>query len=73
MTHHYQLTDHKGGGQEARFLVDGVRVSRERYEAIKNAAYTSGKLDCFHTSGKPLPGGKTRRTNHSSATTGFKV
>ncbi|MEP2533509.1 hypothetical protein [Shimia sp.] len=66
---HFALTDHKGGGMAARFYANGVRVSRERFGAIKRAAFgPGGRMDCFATSGRALPGGKTRRTNHSSAT-----
>ena len=69
----YALTAHKGAGMESRFIVDGIRASRDRFESIERAAYATGGLSCFHTSGKPKPGGKTRRTNHSTATTGFKL
>ena len=68
MATHYTLAEHKGGGQEARFYIDGERVSRERYEDISNQAYCSGRLSCFHTVGKERPDGKTRRVNYSEAT-----
>ena len=60
----YQLTDHKGADMPARFYIDGVRVSRERYEHIEQQGYTFGRVDTFHTVGKPQPRGRTRRTNY---------
>lgn len=66
---HFSLVDHKGGGMAARFYANGVRVSRSYFEAIKAAGFgPSGRMDCFATSGRALPGGRTRRTNYTSAT-----
>ena len=67
MPKYYSLAEHKGGGQEARFYIDGVRVSREKFEDISNQAYCSGRLQCFHTIGKERPNGRTRRVNLSQA------
>lgn len=61
------LVEHIGGGQESRFYIDGIRVSRDRMETVKIRAYMAGGLSCFHTSGKQRPEGRTRRTNRSLA------
>ena len=67
-TQHFTLTSWTGGGMSARFLVNSSRVSRARFEAIREAAFgPGGRMDCFHTSGRALPGGRTRRRNDSSA------
>lgn len=64
MQHHYSMTDHKGADMPARFYIDGVRVSREKFEDIKDRGHREGRVNCFHTSGREIAGGKTRRTNH---------
>lgn len=66
--HSHSLAEHIGGGMEARFYVDGVRVSRADMETIKTRAYAGGRVDCFHTAAREVEGGKTRRVNHSTAT-----
>ena len=66
MNNLYRLTDHKGAGMTARFYINGRRVSRERYELIEQMGYTNGRVDCFHTSAKPVDGGKTRRSNYKT-------
>lgn len=63
----YNLTAIKGGGKSARFYIDGVRVSREKFEHVETMARMNGHLECFHTKAIPLPGGKTRRWNYSTA------
>ena len=60
----YQMTQHTGGDMGARFYIDGVRVSDHDYSVMVNRAYREGRVDCFSTSGKQLPGGKIRRVNH---------
>jgi hypothetical protein len=60
-----QLTEHKGAGMQARFYIDGVRVSRERYENVEQQGYMFGTVDTFHTKGAPI-GTKTRRTNYKT-------
>ena len=54
-----QLTDYKGAGQESRFYIDGVRVSRTKYEHTEQMGYMYGRVDCFHTKAWPV-GTKTR-------------
>ena len=73
---YFMLTSYTGGNMAARFFVNGLRVSRARFEAIREAAHgPGGRMDCFHTSGRALEGGRTRRRNDSSATVpgGFDV
>ena len=65
-----QLVEHKGADMEARFYIDGVRVSREKAEHLKQQAYMFGRLDCFMTKGREISGGRTRRTNYSTLTIG---
>lgn len=64
MMHHYQLTEHKGGNMEARFIINGKRVSRALYDGIKSTGHSVGVVNCFHTTGKDIGGGAIRRTNH---------
>lgn len=49
---------------ETRFCVNGKRVSRATFDAIRDQAT---RLDCFSTRAWEMPGGKTRRTNYSVA------
>lgn len=64
---HYQLSETIGAGMESRFYINGKRVSRADYQAIKERAYSIGRLECFHTRAWTIRGGKTRRTNYSIA------
>ena len=66
--HSYQMVDHKGAGMDARFYINGERVSRDTYETLETLAYSGGRLDCFDTKGTSIAGGKTRRTNYKTAT-----
>lgn len=59
-----QLSETAGADMAARFYVDGRRVSRAAYQAIKDSAQ---RLDCFATKARQLPGGRFRRTNYVSA------
>lgn len=60
----YNMSETKGGGMEARFYIDGKRVSRATFQTVEREA---SRLDCFHTRAWPVAGGKTRRTNYKSA------
>lgn len=64
----YQLTEHTGGDVPSRYYVDGRRVSYAAFETLRDKAHRWGKLDCFQSRGRQLPGGRIRRTNWSSAT-----
>jgi len=63
----FELSDHEGAGMQARFYVNGKRVSRDEFETIETRAYMSGRLHTFHTIGKPIAGGKIRRINYKTA------
>lgn len=63
-TRRIQLSEATGGGQEARFCADGVRVSREKCDMLKRVAL---RLECLSTRGAERPGGKIRRYNYSVA------
>lgn len=62
--YYYNLTQTQGADMETRFHVNGKRVSRATFDAIRNQA---ARLGCFSTRARQLPGGKTRRTNYSVA------
>lgn len=64
---YHEITEHTGANMPARFYIDGKRVSREAVEDLKTRARMYGRLECFHTSGTEKPGGRTRRTNRSTA------
>ena len=49
----------------ARFHIDGKRVSRAHWEAVKERAYADGTLCCFSTRAKQMPGGTFKRWNYS--------
>lgn len=66
MQKHFELVEHKGAGLQARFYVNGIRASREEYEHIEQMGYSHGRISTFHTKGKPMPGGKIRRTNYKT-------
>ena len=40
------------GGDDStrRFWINGKRATREEFQAIKNRAYSSGRLECMSTS-----------------------
>lgn len=63
---YYSMVEHKGAGMAARFYIDGVRVSRAKYEHIDQMAHMYGHVDTFHTIGRPI-GTLTRRTNYKTA------
>lgn len=60
---HLSLKDHRGGNIEARYYIDGVRVSRDKYEYTKDVAL---RMDCFHTTGRDMGNGLVRRTNFTN-------
>lgn len=62
----YELVEHKGGGLLARFYVDGVRVSRHVFEALKDKAHEQGRVFNMLTRGFEKPNGKTRRVNYTT-------
>lgn len=66
---HFNLIAVTGGGLQSRYFANGKRISAGEYDRITNRAFCDplGKLDCFRTKAKPLPGGKFRRTNYSTA------
>ena len=72
MTCTYRLIEHNGGDVPPRFYVNGIRVSGERFRALKDRAYSSGRLDSFLTRGRQLSGGRIRRTNYCVATFDYK-
>lgn len=59
-----QLTQWLYPDQPARFYIDGKRVSRDRFEQVRN---TATRLECFHTRAFPQPGGTFKRVNYSVA------
>lgn len=63
----YNLSETIGAGMEARYFVNGIRVSREKFNELRDRAHDSGTLNCFSTRAWPIAGGKTRRTNYSVA------
>ena len=64
---YYSLCQTVGADMPSRFSVNSVRVSRERYERIRDAAIHEGRLECLRTVGKQFPGGRIRRKNYASA------
>lgn len=64
MAKRYQLAQTLGADMETRFSVEGRRVSRERFETIRDSA---DRLECLQTVGRQLSGGRFRRTNYSIA------
>ena len=67
MTQYFDLVEHYGADMPARYYVNGRRVSRREFQSIKDRAHTQGRIDCFSTKGRQLPGGKIRRTNYCVA------
>ncbi len=63
----YQLCQVAGADMPTRYSANGKRISRDKYERITAAAFRDGKLECFHTKAKQLPGGRIRRWNYISA------
>lgn len=66
MTHH-NLIEVLGANMPKRCYVDGKRVSVAAFEDIRHKATMRGRLECFSTKGKQLPGGLIRRRNYSVA------
>lgn len=64
----YRLTEHNGADIPPRYYINGIRVSRERFDDVRARAYQSGRLDSFATKCKSMPNGRFRRTNYSVAT-----
>lgn len=64
----YQLTEHSGGNCPPRYYVDGIRVAKTRFDAIRDRAHREGRLDCFATKCRQIGNGEFRRTNYSVAT-----
>lgn len=64
MARHHTIAETIGADMESRFYVDGRRVSRAHVEYLKIRA---DRLECFHTKGRQLSGGRIRRTNYSTA------
>lgn len=60
----YQLSETIGADMDSRFYVDGRRVSRSAYNALKDRAH---RLDCFATKARQIAGGRFRRTNYVCA------
>lgn len=58
----FQLVEHVGA-YETRYIVDGRRVSRERFNALRDRAT---RLECLQTKAKQV-GTTFRRTNYSIA------
>ena len=69
----YRMTEHNGADTPARYYVNGIRVSAERFRDLKERAYSSGRLDSFATKGRQLRGGRIRRTNYCVATFSYPV
>lgn len=67
MSNHYSLIQTLTSGKPARYSANGKRISRERYEFIIQMASMNGHYDCFSTRAWPLPDGKTKRKNYSTA------
>lgn len=63
----YQLIQTTSPDAPARYSANGKRVSREEYERIADRAFREGKLECFQTIAKQLPGGRIKRKNFSIA------
>ena len=65
MDNHHELTEMKGADMLAHFYIDGVRVSREKYEHIEQMGFMYGRVSTYHTKARPV-GTKTRRTNYKT-------
>lgn len=63
----YQLIQTLSPDAPARYSANGKRISRDEYERITSRAIREGKLECFQTIAKQLPGGKIKRKNFSTA------
>ena len=63
----YNIAEIKGADMQARFYVNGKRVSREKCENIKQQGYMFGTVNTFHTKAWQV-GTKTRRTNYMTVT-----
>lgn len=61
-----QLVEHRYSDKPARFYIDGVRVSRDKWEHVHVLANIQGKrLECFKTRAFPYGEGNTHRINYS--------
>ena len=63
----YSLSETRTTGKAARFYADGKRISREKFEMIKQMAFMYGTLDTFLTRAWPVENGGTKRTNYMTA------
>lgn len=58
------MIEHTGGGMAARYFIDGKRVSRATFQAVKRLAHmTPNGLAAFWTRGRQVGDGQIRRVN----------
>ena len=62
----YRLSETSGAGMAPHYVANGKRVTKERFESIKQRAFACGRLDCFSTKARQV-GTTFRRTNYSHA------
>lgn len=61
-----ELVEHRYSDKPARFYVDGVRVSRARWEALTDRAHREGTLCNLWTRAHPYGQGCTHSINGST-------
>ena len=56
-----ELSQSTGGNMESRYMANGKRISKEKYDTMSHYAK---RKDCFHTIAKQMPGKIFRLTNY---------
>lgn len=64
MQNHYNLVQTLTTGKQARFSIDGKRVSREKWEHTRQMASMYGRIECLITRAWPIDNGGTKRKNY---------
>lgn len=67
---HYNLIQTLTTNKPARYSINGVRVSRDKYENVIQQAHMYGRVECLATKAWSIDNGGTKRKNYTTAIIG---